>query len=283
MEAVWVSCTSVHQPGRNTSLPFPAALRSLIWLGGIIYPIVFYKLQPHIGFAWATRVIAFMALATLSLSLSLMRIRLPPKQRRAFLELAAFKEPAYAFFTAGFFFAFIGIYNPIYYIQTYAIMKHITSTSLGFYMLPILNAASVFGRVVPNFYADRLGPLNLLIPCCLASCILIFGWIGIESTAGLIIFASLFGFFSGTFVSLPPTTIVSLSPHLGVVGTRMGMAFTVASLGLLVGPPVSGAILNSTGKWIGPQTLAGTTTCVAAVFLVGARICKAGTKISARA
>lgn len=150
-------------------------------------------------------------------------------------------------------------------------------------MLPILNAGSVFGRVIPNFYADRLGPLNLLIPCCLASCILIFGWIGIESTAGLIIFALLFGSFSGTFVSLPPTTIVSLSPHLGVVGTRMGMAFTVASLGLLVGPPVSGAILNSTGKWIGPQTLAGTTTCVAALFLVGARICKAGTKISVRA
>lgn len=222
-------------------------------------------------------------MATLSLSLSLMRIRVLPQQRRAFLDLAAFKEPAYVCFTIGFFFAFMGLYTPIYYIQSYAIMKHITDTRLGFYMLPILNASSVFGRVVPNFYADRLGPLNMLIPCCLASCILIFGWIGIEDIAGLIVFALLFGFFSGTFVSLPPTAIVSLSPHLGVVGTRMGMAFTVASLGLLVGTPVSGAILNSTGKWIGPQTLAGATTFVAVFFLVLARICKAGTKISVRA
>lgn len=224
-----------------------------------------------------------MALATFSISLSLMRIRVLPKQRRAFLELAAFKEPAYTLFTAAFFFAFMGLYTPIYYIQGYAILKHITDTSLGFYMLPILNAASVFGRVVPNFYADRLGPLNMLIPCCLASCILMFGWIGIEDVAGLVVFALLFGFFSGTFVSLPPTAIVSLSPHLGVVGTRMGMAFTVASLGLLVGTPVSGAILQSTGNWIGPQTLAGATTCVATLFLVLSRIYKAGTKISVKA
>lgn len=123
----------------------------------------------------------------------------------------------------------------------------------------------------------------MLIPCCLASCVLFFGWIGIEDIAGLIAFALLFGFFSGTFVSLPPTTVVSLSPHLGVVGTRMGMTFTVASLGLPIGTPVSGANLNSTGQWIGPQTLAGGTTCVATLFLVAARISKAGTNVSVRA
>lgn len=32
-------------------------------LGGIIYPIVFHRLQPRIGFPWSTRIIAFLALA----------------------------------------------------------------------------------------------------------------------------------------------------------------------------------------------------------------------------
>ena len=212
-----------------------------------------------------------------------MRIRVLPKQKRAFLELGAFKEPAYAFFSACFFFAYIGLYTPIYYVQTYAIMKHITSTNLGFYMLPILNAASVFGRVVPNFFADKTGPLNMLIPCCFAACVLVYGWIGIEDTAGIIVFALLFGFFSGTFVSLPPTAIVTLSPHLGLVGTRMGMTFTIASFGLLVGTPVSGAILDSTGKWIGLQAMAGSTLCIATALLLAARIYKAGVKIKAKA
>ncbi|KAI9810734.1 MAG: hypothetical protein M1827_006072 [Pycnora praestabilis] len=252
-------------------------------LGGIIYPILFYKLQPQIGFAWATRVIGFMALGLLSIALSLMRIRVLPKQKRAFLELPAFKEPPYIMFTIGMFFGFIGLYTPIFYIQTYAIQEHITNTNLGFYMLPILNAASVFGRVVPNFYADRTGPLNMLIPCSLAASILTYAWIGIKNTPGLIVYALLFGFFSGTFVSLPPTAIVSLSPHLGVVGTRMGMAFTIASLGLLIGTPVSGAILNTTGKYIGPQALAASTLMAAAVFMSLARYKKVGLKVFKKA
>ncbi|TVY56138.1 Fujikurins efflux protein, partial [Lachnellula cervina] len=52
-------------------------------LGGILYPIIFYKLEPRIGFGWATRVIAFIALATLSISAATMRVRvLPPAKRR---------------------------------------------------------------------------------------------------------------------------------------------------------------------------------------------------------
>ena len=65
-----------QKPG-VTSVAFSLVL---IIPGGIIYPIVFYKLEPRIGFAWATRVIGFMALATLSLSLSLMRIRVLPNR-----------------------------------------------------------------------------------------------------------------------------------------------------------------------------------------------------------
>lgn len=34
-------------------------------IGGVIYPIVFHRLQPTIGFGWATRVIGFIELATL--------------------------------------------------------------------------------------------------------------------------------------------------------------------------------------------------------------------------
>jgi hypothetical protein len=34
-------------------------------IGGVIYPAIFHELQPRIGFGWATRVIAFIMLATL--------------------------------------------------------------------------------------------------------------------------------------------------------------------------------------------------------------------------
>ena len=252
-------------------------------IGGIIYPIVFYKLQPRIGFAWATRLIAFIALAGFLVSLSVMRVRVFPKERRALLEPGAFKEVPYTFFTASLFFAFIGLYTPIFYIQTYAIEQRITSTNLGFYILPILNAGSVAGRILPNFFADKTGPMNVLIPCSFAAAVLCFGWIGIKDIAGLVIFAILYGFFSGAFVSLPPTAIVSLSPSLRVVGTRMGMSFALTSFGILIGTPVSGVLLGTSGSWAAMQAFSAATVMMATVCMVIARVAKRGYRIGVKA
>ena len=49
--------------------------------------------------------------------------------------------------------------------------------------------------------------------------------LGIHNEAGIIVFSILYGFFSGTFVSLPPATVAALSPDFSEVGTRMGMSF----------------------------------------------------------
>ena len=45
-------------------------------LAGIIYSIVFHRLEPMIGFSWATRVIAFIMLGTLLIPLAVMRVRI---------------------------------------------------------------------------------------------------------------------------------------------------------------------------------------------------------------
>ena len=86
-------------------------------LGGMLYPIIFHHLQPHIGFAWATRVLGFIALATLVLSNSVLRVRVLPQARRKFLDPAAWKEMPYVFFNLGSFFIFIGLYAPFFYVQ----------------------------------------------------------------------------------------------------------------------------------------------------------------------
>lgn len=254
-------------------------------LGGVIYPIVFHKLVPRIGFGWATRVLAFIMMATLTISLAVMKVRVKPPHKRELLQLSAFKELPYTLFALGEFLGFMGLYIPFFYIQIYATEAphtHVDGT-LAFYLLVILNAASIFGRVIPNFLADKTGPLNMLIPCAAISSLLAFCWIKIRSTAGLIIFCILYGFFSGTFVSLPPTTVVSLSPSLAVVGTRMGMSFAFAGLGLLVGTPVAGAILGSGTSFVGVQVFCGATVAAATVAILGARYFKVGMRIGAKA
>ncbi|KAF6219615.1 hypothetical protein HO133_004084 [Letharia lupina] len=172
-------------------------------LGGVIYPIVFSQLQPRIGFSWATRVLGFISLTTCLVSISVMRVRQIPKQRRSLVEFAAFKETPYSLFCLAMFFCYAGAFGPIYYISSYAIDTRVMTARLAFYLLPILNAASVPGRIITGFLANTMGPVNLLIPTALTIGIIALCWIGIHSTGGLIVFAILYGFFSGGVVSLP--------------------------------------------------------------------------------
>ena len=246
----------------------------------MIYPIVFHVLQPEIGFAWATRVLGFFALAGCLVSICVMRVKVLPKERRALFDLTAFREVPFTVFTVSLFLAFMGLYVPIFYIQSYAIQEQITNTNLGFYILPVLSAGSVFGRIIPPFIADTTGPLNMLIPCAFASGVLALGWIGVKDVPGLFIFALLYGFSLGAFVSLLVTAIVTLSPNLRVVGTRLGMCFGVTSLGILIGTPVLGALLDSTGSWTGTQVFSGITVLVAVVGMTVARLARYGLRFA---
>ncbi|KAK4553601.1 hypothetical protein LTR86_009397 [Recurvomyces mirabilis] len=214
-------------------------------LGGTIYPIVFYKLQPTIGFPWATRVIGFIMLATLIISNSVLKVRVLPAGRRKFLDLSAFQEWPYIFFVAGNVCCFLGLYEPFFYIQSYAIQNNIANPNIAFYLLSIINAASTFGRIIPGYTADRVGPLNMIFPCTLLAGILCLCLAAAHSLGPVIAILVLYGFCSGTLVSLPPTIFVQLTKNRAVIGTRMGMGFAITSMGMLAGTPISGAILGA--------------------------------------
>lgn len=244
-------------------------------LGGVIYPIIFYKLQPSIGFAWATRVIGFIMLVTVAVSNSVMRVRILPAARRKMLDLAAFKEMPYFLFVFGSFLGFMGLYAPFFYVQTYAISTNIMSADLAFYLLSIINSASVFGRIIPNYIADRIGPMNMIIPCAFGSGILSLCLIASHTSAPVIVICALYGFTSGTFVSLPPTIFVHLTANRALIGTRMGMGFCCVSIGLLIGTPICGWILNAssfTYVWV----FGGTMTVVGSFVITASRIAKGG-------
>ena len=67
-------------------------------LGGVIYPIMFYKLLPQVGFGWTVRIIGFTIMATLAIPCTVMKMRVKPAAKRKLIDLSAFKEPAYSVF-----------------------------------------------------------------------------------------------------------------------------------------------------------------------------------------
>lgn len=252
-------------------------------LGGVIYPIVLYNLIPQIGFAWATRTLGFMMLGTLVISNSVMRVRVRPAHKRKLFDFPFFLYTPYTLFVLGGFCAFMGLYAPFFYVESYAISYNITSQELAFYTLPIINSASILGRIIPNFLADRTGPFNIIVPACVVSGIIALCLIPARNEPGLIILCLLYGFFSGALVSLPPTIFVHLSfKERGMIGTRMGMGFFVISIGLLLGTPICGWILNAssfTYVWV----FSGVLIVVGGALIACARISRTGLTLMTKA
>ncbi|CAO2658222.1 Nn.00g059450.m01.CDS01 [Neocucurbitaria sp. VM-36] len=240
--------------------------------GGVIYPIVFHKLLPQIGFAWTTRVLGFIILGTMIIPNFVMRVRVLPAKSRSLLDLRAFLFPAYSLQVAGFFCGFCGLYMPFFYAQLYALQRHITNENLAFYLLAVMNSTSTFGRILPNVLSDRIGPFNVVIPCCLISGLLCICFISVTSSAGIVVLMAFYGFFSGSFVSLPPTIMVNLSLNArNKIGTRLGQSFAFVALGVLIGTPIGGAVLDRSGfdaLW----TFGGCMLFGSAAFLIAGRI-----------
>ncbi|KAH8129453.1 major facilitator superfamily domain-containing protein [Trichoderma asperelloides] len=220
--------SNTHHPKRALAIGITASGGSL---GSAIYPIVFERLQRRIGIPWAnTRVLGFISLATVIVSIVVMRTRLPPpKQARALLDLHAFQSIPYSFYSLGLFLSFAGLYIPIFYIIIWAQRHANVDSTLSFYLLAILNASSIFGRIIPGLIADKYGSLETAIACTLVAGTLGYVAIVIKNLG---------------VVSLPSAIVASLTPDMKLVGTWMGQSFFLAALGILIGSPIAGTIIN---------------------------------------
>jgi len=246
-------------------------------IGGIVYPIAFRQLQPSLGFGWATRIVGFITLGLLCTAIATMWSRSPPKPPRSLFQPSAFKSWAYTLQSLGIMVGFAGLYVPMFYIQLYAISRRITSNEdYAFYLLSILNAGSFFGRVIPNFLAGKIGLMNMIVFCTFASGILCCVWIIIDNVAGITVFAILYGFFAGAYVSLIPPVLVELTPDMTVVGTWMGMSLFVAAFGLLIGNPIAGSLVNiQKMEFVAAQGFSGGAILLGALLMLMALITQA--------
>ncbi|KAK2808332.1 hypothetical protein FQN49_008727, partial [Arthroderma sp. PD_2] len=215
-------------------------------VGGIIYPIIFTRLQPRIGFPWATRAIGFIILGTQLLPFFLMKLRSVPTSKRKYslVDKTAFRDRPYILLNTGLIFGFTGLYIIFYYIQLYALEESSISTVLESYLLVIINASSLPGRLIPGFYADRIGSINVQTIVAFISAVLTFCLIAIKNSAGLVVFCIIYGFSAGAFMGLPAAGVVNLSADKSKIGARLGMTLAVVGCGVLVGNPIAGAILN---------------------------------------
>ncbi|EED79152.1 predicted protein [Postia placenta Mad-698-R] len=218
--------------------------------GGIVYPIMLNQLiHSSVGFPWAVRATAFLTLGMLCIAACLTKPRLPSAKHRPPTPMPGikgiFQDPAYLMTLFGIFMVFWGLMFPYFYLQLWANL-HGISSAFSFYTIAILNAGSIFGRLLPNRLADSFGQFNLICTVSVVSSALLFALFGVKSEAAVIVFAILYGFFSGA-------------------------GYFVASFALLTGSPIDGALLGPEHHWPKAIVFSGVVMFVGSAAFIAAR------------
>ncbi|KAK5996247.1 hypothetical protein PT974_04679, partial [Cladobotryum mycophilum] len=252
-------------------------------LGGIIFPIVFRQLQLRAGFGWAMRTIAFLMLVTQLFALSLLRTRVVPAGTRKLIDVSVIRDFPFLMVLATSLTAYAAIYIPFVYVSTFGFQRGLADVNLAFWLIPIVNGASIPGRLIPAIIADKFtGVVNMVTFILFATGILCFSWIAVDTRAGLIVFAIFAGFLSGAVLSLFALAPFPFIKDPKLVGTRTGMVAAFAGLGALFGIPVAGLLVNNGHSYLQLQTYSGGLLVGASVLALLARLMATEWKLFAK-
>ncbi|OAA36872.1 Major facilitator superfamily domain, general substrate transporter [Metarhizium rileyi] len=245
-------------------------------LGGVIFPIFLNRLNERFGLQAAIRYTALLIGIMMAASCFTVCARLPRKKWNPdlkWLDVTLFKQLEFTLYTAGSFFVMWGVWGPFNFISSMALNAGFEST-LALYLISIINAASIPGRILPPYLGDRVGHFNVITICSLLTGGSIMAlWLPFNyhpSQTGIIIFAVFYGFVSGTFVSLL-IPCAAKAGNLETLGQRFGTFQLAMSVSCLTGLPIMGGILDSQqgSNYMGLQLFSGLSCLLGAGMLVG--------------
>lgn len=206
---------------------------------------------PDAGFPWAMRTCAFLFLFLLIPACITVRARTPP-QPRGFALAPLYRplvhETTFRLNALGLLFFSWGMFVPFNFLPLEAEHRGMRP-ELANYMISVLNAASIFGRIVPGYLGDKIGRFNVMVVTTMFSAIFVLAlWLPSPqgSNAETLAFAIAFGVSSGTFVGMTPALVQTLSP-VDEIGARMGATFALMSGAVLTGNPIAGALVQRDG------------------------------------
>lgn len=128
-------------------------------------------------------------------------------RKKATISFVAFKSPAFSLITISLWLLEFTMYGVTGLLPTLA-AKSDFPVEAGYLMIAILNGCSCLGRIIPGVVGDRIGHFNVFIIMialtfvCTTVTLVPFGGRHIEA---LYVFSGLWGFGSGSFLSLTPS------------------------------------------------------------------------------
>ncbi|PBK89520.1 MFS general substrate transporter [Armillaria gallica] len=213
-------------------------------IGGLLLSPLTQRLIDLMGFRWALRITGLMTLVALGVADIFLLPRASAKPATK-VDKTLMMDKVFLFLCSIGLLSGPGFYVPIFYVPDYAVNKLERSAQDGANAAALISAFSAAGRVLVGIVGDRLGHLPILSLCqCMGGIAQMAIWPFAGSLSGLMAFSSIYGFFTGGYVSLYPVVAADLYGVEGLASIT-GIMFSSFVPGTLLGPPVSGAILDA--------------------------------------
>ncbi|KAJ3532443.1 hypothetical protein NM208_g8432 [Fusarium decemcellulare] len=246
-------------------------------VGAILFPMLLRSTLARLGWRWAIRILAFtiagiiipgllcfVPFEKLARSLPNHATSRSGGPAGVVINFAAFRSTPFSFVTGGSFLLEFAIFGIAGLLPTIATNTGFSPED-GYTLLSILGVGSCIGRILPGLFGDLVGPFNVIL-IMTATTLLFMATLFIpfanKSESVLYAFSALWGFGSGSFLSVTPVC-VGKTCEARDYGRFYGTWTFFVSFSVLLAIPLSGLLLDN----MGTQALAGLLTAV--VFLGG--------------
>ncbi len=157
----------------------------------------------------------------------------------------------------------VALFVPFVFLPTAAVAAGVSPVAAAA-LIGVIGVASVVGRLVIGALADRVGRVRTF-RACFAVLAASFGiWLVGSSWPWLLAFAIVLGTGYGGWIALQPTVLAELFGVRGL-GGLVGLVYTAAGVGALIGPPLAGVLVDATGGY--PWAIAAAGLCGLGAFL----------------
>ncbi len=178
---------------------------------------------------------------------------------------AAVRTPNFAMLWVSSLLSSIAIYVPFVYLPEFAHSQGVSRVAAAT-LVGIIGGASVAGRMALGVVADRTGIMWLYKLCTLALGLSYAVWILTSGYGWLVVFALTMGAAYGGVVALSPAVVAELFGVQGM-GAVLGTLYTSSAISALVGPPLAGLVIDSTGSYLWAAAFTGCAS-VAGFFVI---------------
>lgn len=227
-------------------------------IGGIIIPPMLKKLYIEVGWAWAMRIFALFSTlcCTIALFLAKERKTTQPEPFKTYTEMLKFYfnssfnwryllDGKFIFTAMGSSLTEASLTAALTFISSYS-MAIGNSENTSYNLITVYNACGILGRYLPGYLADKyFGRFNMMILTLTISVLVqLVIWLPAGTNVkALWAFVGLFGFFTGSILSLTPVCIGQISRTVDF-GKRYSTAYFIEALLILPILPIGGAIID---------------------------------------